>query len=99
MEDIPELVTDLKETEGKQYSRPSANDNYVAKEPELPVDTDKKIPITIITGYLGSGKSTLLQNIGKNSTKKLAIILNEFGDSSAIEKLVTIQNSNDAVQE
>lgn len=99
MDDIPELVTDLKETEGKQYSRPSAHDNYVAKEPELPVDTDKRIPITIITGYLGSGKSTLLQNIGKNSTKKLAIILNEFGDSSAIEKLVTIQDSNDAVQE
>lgn len=99
MDDIPELVTDVKETEGKQYSRPSGKDNYIQKSVELPVDSTRKIPITIITGYLGSGKSTLLQNIGKNSTKKLAIILNEFGDSSEIERSVTVQDSNEAVQE
>lgn len=99
MDDVPDLVTDIRDTEGKTYSRPSKNDVWVAKNPDLPVKTDKKIPITIITGYLGSGKSTLLQNIGKNSTKKLAIILNEFGDSAAIEKSVTVQDSGEAVQE
>ena len=44
-------------------------------------------------------KSTLLQNIGKTANKRLAIILNEFGDSSVIEKSVTIQDQDDSVQE
>ncbi|KAK6453705.1 CobW/HypB/UreG, nucleotide-binding domain-containing protein [Scheffersomyces xylosifermentans] len=61
----------------------------------------KKIPITIITGYLGSGKSTLLEKIGKRSNKRLAIILNEFGDSSVIEKSITIKDAekNESIQE
>lgn len=63
--------------------------------------TQRKIPISIITGYLGSGKSTLLERIGKTSSKKLAIILNEFGDSSVIEKSVSIKSKDEseAVQE
>ena len=62
---------------------------------------NKKIPITIITGYLGSGKSTLLENIGKMTNKKIAIILNEFGDSSVIEKSITIKDNekNESIQE
>ncbi|KAL6940723.1 hypothetical protein ACO0QE_004636 [Hanseniaspora vineae] len=54
----------------------------------------KKIPITIITGYLGSGKSTMLSKITKKgfTDMKIAVILNEFGDSSDIEKSMTIYN-------
>ena len=41
----------------------------------------KKIPVTIITGFLGSGKTTLIKNIiQNNSDKRIAIIVNEFGD-------------------
>lgn len=58
-----------------------------------------RIPVTIVTGYLGSGKSTLLEHIGRTSSKRLAIILNEFGDLLAIEKAVTIRDSDTAVQE
>ncbi len=40
----------------------------------------KKIPATIVTGFLGSGKTTLLTNILKQANgKRLAIIVNEFG--------------------
>ncbi|MBI2079757.1 GTP-binding protein [Candidatus Micrarchaeota archaeon] len=39
-----------------------------------------KTSITIITGYLGSGKTTLLRKIISDSTKKLAILMNEFGE-------------------
>ena len=46
---------------------------------------NKKIQITNTTEYLGSENSSLLDNIGKISNKKLAIILNKFGDSSVIE--------------
>ena len=42
---------------------------------------DRKIPVTVITGYLGSGKTTLLNHILKGqSERKVAVIVNEFGE-------------------
>lgn len=39
------------------------------------------VPVTIITGYLGSGKTTLLNYIlTEQHNKKIAVILNEFGE-------------------
>lgn len=42
---------------------------------------ERKIPVTVITGYLGSGKTTLLNHIltGQNK-RKVAVIVNEFGE-------------------
>lgn len=41
----------------------------------------KKIPVTIITGFLGSGKTTLIHQIAKKAGgRRLAIIVNEFGE-------------------
>lgn len=97
MDEIPELVTELPENGViKTEKVPAAP--FVPSS-LTPTALAKKIPITIVTGYLGSGKSTLLQNIGKTANKRLAIILNEFGDSSVIEKSVTIQDQDDSVQE
>lgn len=60
----------------------------------------RKIPVTIITGYLGSGKSTLLEMIAlKGSDRKMAVILNEFGQSSEIEKAMTIRNGSASYEE
>ncbi|CAI4050451.1 hypothetical protein SKDZ_14G3480 [Saccharomyces kudriavzevii ZP591] len=60
----------------------------------------KRIPVSIITGYLGSGKSTLLEKIAlKGADRKIAVILNEFGDSSEIEKAMTIKNGSSTYQE
>ncbi|MBI2579641.1 MAG: GTP-binding protein [Candidatus Aenigmarchaeota archaeon] len=39
-----------------------------------------KTPISIITGYLGSGKTTLLRRILSESDRRIAVIMNEFGE-------------------
>lgn len=55
--------------------------------PNLVIAADEavlgKVPITIVTGYLGAGKTTLLNYIlTEKHGKKIAVILNEFGDST-----------------
>ena len=41
----------------------------------------QKIPATVITGFLGAGKTTLIRHLITNSGgRKLALIINEFGD-------------------
>ena len=110
MDDIPNLVEELPANLNHISRGYTDGSVAVGKSPNPPssqldeiniTGTKKKIPITIITGYLGSGKSTLLEMIGKNSTKRLAIILNEFGDSSAIEKAITVKDTQnkESVQE
>ena len=41
----------------------------------------KKIPATIITGFLGAGKTTLIRHMLQNAKgRRIALIINEFGD-------------------
>ena len=41
----------------------------------------RKIPATIVTGFLGSGKTTLLRNLLTNAQgRRVAVIVNEFGE-------------------
>ncbi|KAL2023019.1 hypothetical protein VTK56DRAFT_3929 [Thermocarpiscus australiensis] len=59
-----------------------------------------KVPITIVTGYLGAGKTTLLNYIlTAEHGKKIAVIMNEFGDSLDIEKSLTVNKNGESVEE
>ena len=50
-----------------------------------------KTPVIIITGYLGAGKTTFLKHIIENSKgRKIAILMNEFGEISIDSKLSLI---------
>ncbi|MFP3921766.1 MAG: cobalamin biosynthesis protein CobW [Dichotomicrobium sp.] len=41
----------------------------------------EKLPVTVITGFLGSGKTTLISQLMQNPQgKRLAVVVNEFGD-------------------
>ncbi|XP_046686556.1 LOW QUALITY PROTEIN: COBW domain-containing protein 2-like [Homalodisca vitripennis] len=61
----------------------------------------KPVPVvTIITGYLGAGKTTLLNYILKEQhNKRIAVILNEFGEGSALEKSVSIGQEGELYEE
>jgi G3E family GTPase len=51
--------------------------------------TDKKIPVTVLTGFLGSGKTTLLNHIlTANHGRRIAVIENEFGEVGIDQELV-----------
>lgn len=51
----------------------------------------KKIPVILITGYLGSGKTTLMQNLLKQESRKIALIVNDMG---SINIDATLLNQN-----
>ncbi|XP_030628167.1 zinc-regulated GTPase metalloprotein activator 1 [Chanos chanos] len=59
-----------------------------------------KIPVTIITGYLGAGKTTLLNYIlTEQHNKRIAVILNEFGEGSALEKSLAVSQAGELYEE
>ena len=40
-----------------------------------------KLPVTVVTGFLGAGKTTLIRQLMQNpGGKRLAVVVNEFGD-------------------
>ncbi|XP_049489436.1 COBW domain-containing protein 2 isoform X2 [Panthera uncia] len=83
-EDCPELVPiGTKLREEEEKSGPGA-----------------KIPVTIITGYLGAGKTTLLNYIlTEQHSKRVAVILNEFGEGSAVEKSLAVSQGGELYEE
>ncbi|KAI1386346.1 cobW-domain-containing protein [Hypoxylon trugodes] len=85
-EDVP---PELVETEAEAQTKGDPDEEKVVK-----------VPITIVTGYLGAGKTTLLNYIlTARHGKRIAVIMNEFGDSLDIEKSLTINKEGEQVEE
>mmetsp|Transcript_6780 Transcript_6780/g.19006 ORF Transcript_6780/g.19006 Transcript_6780/m.19006 type:complete len:223 (+) Transcript_6780:107-775(+) len=67
-----------------------------SSEEAIKVTEERRIPITVLTGFLGSGKTTTLNQIlTKEHGKRIAIIENEFGEIDIDSKLVTFQDNTD----
>ena len=57
---------------------------------------DKRIPVTILTGFLGSGKTTLLNRIlAGDHGKRIVVIENEFGEIDIDSELVAFQENGE----
>jgi len=48
-----------------------------------------KIPATILTGFLGAGKTTLIRHLLEHADRRIALIINEFGDVGIDRELIT----------
>jgi G3E family GTPase len=51
-----------------------------------------RTPLTVITGPLGSGKTTLLRHILETVPRKIAILMNEFGEIAIDTKIIQGKN-------
>ncbi|KAG0488933.1 hypothetical protein HPP92_007744 [Vanilla planifolia] len=79
---------DLEEKLQESSSRPEGNTG------EIPVG------VTVITGYLGAGKSTLINYIlNGHHGKRVAVILNEFGEEIGVERAMINDGDDGAVVE
>lgn len=60
---------------------------------------ERKVPVTIVTGFLGAGKTTLVRHVLENAGgRRLALIVNEFGDvgvDGAILRACGVENCPD----
>ncbi|XP_054825396.1 uncharacterized protein LOC129322953 [Prosopis cineraria] len=65
-------------------------------------DSDSKasVGVTVITGYLGAGKSTLVNYIlNSQHGKRIAVILNEFGEEIGVERAMINEGDGGALVE
>ncbi|CAN6550444.1 unnamed protein product [Malus baccata var. baccata] len=63
-------------------------------------DDDVLVCVTVITGYLGAGKSTLVNHIlNSQHGKKIAVILNDFGEEIGVERAMINKGDGGALVE
>ncbi|KAL6983367.1 hypothetical protein U1Q18_016753 [Sarracenia purpurea var. burkii] len=91
-DDEPPLAVEIKGTVDWNSSQPS--DQHQETVEASPVG------VTVITGYLGAGKSTLVNYVlNRQHGKRIAVILNEFGEEIGVERAMINEGESGALVE
>ncbi|KAJ6557306.1 CobW/HypB/UreG, nucleotide-binding domain-containing protein [Mycena vulgaris] len=71
------------------------------EKPSQQTEQSRRVPLTIICGFLGAGKSTLLKRIlTEQHGFRIAVIMNEFGDTADIEaKTINVASEGEESEE
>ncbi|KAG8661654.1 COBW domain-containing protein 1 isoform X2 [Manihot esculenta] len=102
-EDDPPVAVEIDQSAQQSYSHPQSD----SKRPQT---DDVPVGVTVITGYLGAGKSTLFVWLKKNMRlvnhilnsqhgKRIAVILNEFGEEIGVERAMINEGEGGALVE
>ncbi|KAI0072031.1 CobW domain-containing protein [Panus rudis PR-1116 ss-1] len=73
----------------------------IESDPPALLDGQATVPLTIICGFLGAGKSTLIKRIlTERHGYRIAVIMNEFGDTADIEaKTINVSSPDNPAEE
>ncbi|XP_062162320.1 uncharacterized protein LOC133869352 isoform X2 [Alnus glutinosa] len=81
----------------EEILEPYPHEQFNSRRPE---NDDVCVGVTVITGYLGAGKSTLVNHIlNSQHGKRIAVILNEFGEEIGVERAMINEGDGGALVE
>ncbi|KAG5522456.1 hypothetical protein RHGRI_034588 [Rhododendron griersonianum] len=87
------LAVEINDTVGRNQSQTSDDQRRKVVE-------GSPVGVTVITGYLGAGKSTLVNYIlHTEHGKRIAVILNEFGEEIGVERAMINEGEGNALVE
>ncbi|KAJ0981989.1 hypothetical protein J5N97_010244 [Dioscorea zingiberensis] len=94
-DDCPPLAVEIGDA-----SEIHRSESYGRSENSPGISPESPVGVTVITGYLGAGKSTLVNHVlTAQHGKRIAVILNEFGEEIGVERAMINEGDSGALVE